>query len=188
MRSKRCSIRDRENNLSGLFGGYTYYPVCLKEKMDMNNIDFTPVFRSTVGFDRMARLVDAAFQASESSTQQSYPPYNIEKIDEDIYQISMAVAGFSESDIDITVKENSLLISGKVEKSAQNPKRIFLHHGIAARSFERRFDLADHIIVTGAGLENGLLHIDLVREIPEEKKPRKIKISQGQTKLAAKVA
>ena len=154
----------------------------------MNNIDFTPVFRSTVGFDRMARLVDAAFQASESSTQQSYPPYNIEKIDEDIYQISMAVAGFSEADIHITVKENSLLITGKVEKSEQNPKRIFLHRGIAARSFERRFDLADHIVVTGAGLENGLLHIDLVREIPEEKKPRKIKIGQGQPKLATTAA
>ena len=100
----------------------------------------------------------------------------------------MAVAGFSEADIDITVKENSLLITGKVEKSAQNSKRIFLHRGIAARSFERRFDLADHIVVTGAGLENGLLHIDLVREIPEEKKPKKIKIGQGQPKLATKAA
>ena len=154
----------------------------------MNSIDFTPVFRSTVGFDRMARLVDAAFQASETTTQQSYPPYNIEKIDEDTYQISMAVAGFAEPDIEITVKESSLFISGKVEKLAQDPKKIFLHRGIAARSFERRFDLADHIIVTGAGLENGLLHIDLVREIPEEKRPRKIKIGKAQSKLVSRAA
>ena len=154
----------------------------------MHRIDFTPVFRSTVGFDRMARLVDAAFQASEGSNQQSYPPYNIEKISEDAYQITMAVAGFSESDIDITVEENSLSISGNVNKDTDDQQKTYLHRGIASRSFERRFDLADHIIVTGAGLENGLLNIDLIREVPEEKKPRKINIGSNRPKLATNAA
>lgn len=142
----------------------------------MRTIDFTPVFRSTIGFDRMARLVDAAYQASESSAQNSYPPYNIEKLDEDSYRITMAVAGFGESDIDVTVKENSLTVSGKVEKDESTPAQTYLHRGIATRAFERKFDLADHIVVTGAAMENGLLHIDLVREVPEEKKPRTIAI------------
>ena len=154
----------------------------------MHRIDFTPVFRSTVGFDRMARLVDAAFQASEGSNHQSYPPYNIEKINEDAYQIIMAVAGFSEAEIDITVKENSLLITGKIEDDEEQPQKTFLHRGIASRSFERRFDLADHIIVTGAELENGLLNVSLIREIPEEKKPRKINIGSSQPKLATSAA
>merc|ERR1739841_305320 len=104
-----------------------------------------------------------------------YPPYNIEKLTEDSYQITMAVAGFSEDDIDITIKENSLLISGQSGKETDDTDRTYLHRGIASRSFERRFDLADHIIVTGADLENGLLNISLVREIPEEKKPKKKK-------------
>ena len=125
----------------------------------MHRIDFTPVFRSTIGFDRMARLVDAAFTASEGSNSQSYHPYNIEKLTEDSYQITMAVAGFSEDDIDITVKENSLLISGQSGKETDDTDRTYLHRGIASRSFERRFDLADHIIVTGADLELSLIHI-----------------------------
>ena len=150
----------------------------------MHNIDFTPVFRSTVGFDRMARLVDAAFQASESPKQPTYPPYNIEKINDDAYQVTMAIAGFSETDIEITVKENSLLITGNVAKTTKETEKVFLHRGIAARSFERRFDLADHIIITGAELTNGILHIDLIREIPEEKKPRKIKINTMQKKIS----
>jgi molecular chaperone IbpA len=145
----------------------------------MRTIDFTPVFRSTIGFDRMARLVDAAYQASEASAQPSYPPYNIEKLDEDSYRITMAVAGFGENEIDVTVKENSLTVSGKVEKDETASAQAFLHRGIAARAFERKFDLADHIIVTGAEMENGLLHIDLVRDVPEEKKPRKIMIGSG---------
>lgn len=156
----------------------------------MRTIDFSPVFRSTIGFDRMARLVDAAYQASETSTQPSYPPYNIEKLNEDSYRITMAVAGFGESDIDVTVKENSLTVSGKVEKSEAAGSQTYLHRGIAARAFERKFDLADHIIVTGAEMENGLLHIDLVREVPEEKKPRKISIgvAGGAPKLEQKAA
>ncbi|MBH68762.1 MAG: heat-shock protein [Rhodospirillaceae bacterium] len=154
----------------------------------MHRIDFTPVFRSTVGFDRMARLVDAAFQASEGSNQQSYPPYNIEKISEDSYQITMAIAGFSESDIDIMLTENSLSISGNVKKDTGDQQKTYLHRGIASRSFERRFDLADHIIVTGAEMENGLLNIDLIREIPEEKKPRKISIGSSRPKLSTKAA
>ena len=154
----------------------------------MHRIDFTPVFRSTIGFDRMARLVDAAFQASEGSNSQSYPPYNIEKLTEDSYQITMAVAGFSEDDIDITVKENSLLISGQSGKETDETDRTYLHRGIASRSFERRFDLADHIIITGADLENGLLNISLVRDIPEEKKPRKINIGSKTPKLAKSAA
>ena len=154
----------------------------------MHRVDFTPVFRSTIGFDRMARLVDAAFQASEGSNTQSYPPYNIEKLSEDSYQITMAVAGFSEQDIDITVKENSLLISGQTAKTSDDAEKTYLHRGIASRSFERRFDLADHIIVTGADLENGLLNISLVREIPEEKKPRKINIGSKAPKLTKSAA
>jgi molecular chaperone IbpA len=154
----------------------------------MRTIDFSPVFRSTVGFERMARLVDAAFQASETSNQASYPPYNIEKVSEDAYRITMAVAGFGETDIDATVTENSLTISGKVEKDGAPEPSAYLHRGIAARAFERRFDLADHIVVSGAGLENGLLHIDLVREVPEEKRPRKIAIGTGAPALERKAA
>jgi molecular chaperone IbpA len=156
----------------------------------MRTIDFSPVFRSTIGFDRMARLVDSAYQASEASAQPSYPPYNIEKLDEDSYRITMAVAGFGESDIDVTVKENSLTVSGKVEKNDAAGAPALLHRGIAARAFERKFDLADHIVVTGAEMENGLLHIDLVREVPEEKKPRKIAVtaSGGAPKIEQKAA
>lgn len=156
----------------------------------MRTIDFSPVFRSTIGFDRMARLVDAAYQASEASTQPSYPPYNIEKLNEDSYRITMAVAGFGDNDIDVTVKENSLTVSGKVEKDETAGAQAYLHRGIAARAFERKFDLADHIVVTGAEMENGLLHIDLVREVPEEKKPRKISIgtADGAPKLEQKAA
>lgn len=154
----------------------------------MRTIDFSPVFRSTVGFDRMARLVDSAFQASEASNQPTYPPYNIEKVSEDAYRITMAVAGFGDGDIDVTVKENSLTVSGKVEKDQPADAPAYLHRGIAARAFERRFDLADHIVVTGAGLENGLLHIDLVREVPEEKKPRKIAVGNGAPTLEQKAA
>jgi molecular chaperone IbpA len=142
----------------------------------MRTIDFTPVFRSTVGFDRMARLVDAAMRAQDQAAQPSYPPYNIEKLSDDAYRITMAVAGFGEGDIDITVHDTSLIVSGKVEKADDAKKGEYLHRGIAERAFERRFDLADFIKVQGAALENGLLHIELAREVPEEKKPRKIEI------------
>lgn len=138
----------------------------------MPTFDLSPLFRSTIGFDRMSRLLDAAMRADESAP--SYPPYNIEVMGEDAYRITMAVAGFGENDISITAQENSLVISGKLAKSEE--ERKFLYRGIAGRAFERRFELADHIKVAGASLQNGLLHVELVREVPEAMKPRSIKI------------
>lgn len=139
----------------------------------MRTIDFSPLFRSTIGFDRMQRLIDSATGVDESSL--SYPPYNIEVLGEDAYRITMAVAGFSEDEIDITAKESTLLISGHNGKEEEGVS--YLYRGIAGRSFERRFQLADHIKVSGANLVNGLLHVDLVREVPEEMRPRKIAIA-----------
>ena len=141
----------------------------------MRSTDLSPLLRATVGFDRMMNMLDAATRIDEGAL--SYPPYNIEKIGEDSYRIVMAVAGFGEGDLDVTVKENSLVISGKKEKAEDESVR-FLHRGIATRAFERRFDLADHIKVTGAKLENGLLYIELVRELPEAKKPKTIKVER----------
>jgi molecular chaperone IbpA len=135
--------------------------------------------RATVGFDRMMNMLDAVSHTDESAL--GYPPYNIEKTGENDYRITMAVAGFGEDDIDVTVKESSLVITGKKAKE-EDAKAKFLHRGIATRAFERRFDLADHIQVTGAGLENGLLHVDLVRELPEAMKPRSIKIGTAGSK------
>ena len=144
----------------------------------MQTIDFSPLFRSTVGFDRMQRLLDSALRTDEGNL--SYPPYNIEVRGEDAYRITMAVAGFDESDIDITAKENTLAVSGKAHQDDE--KTVFLHRGIAGRSFTRHFQLADHIRVDGAALRNGLLHIDLVREVPEAMKPRKIAIGTASEK------
>ena len=144
----------------------------------MDRFDFSPLFRSTIGFDRLARLVDAATRVENAP---SYPPYNIETTGEDAYRLTMAVAGFSQDEIDITVQENTLLISGKGQAEDENGR--YLHRGIARRAFERRFSLADHIKVTGASLDNGLLHVDLVREIPEAAKPRQIKIGAGQPQV-----
>lgn len=139
----------------------------------MREFDFSPLYRSTIGFDRLANLFDAANELDRSGT--SYPPYNIERLDENDYRITMAVAGFAQDEIQIESKENRLTISG--QKVTDSKEKTFLHQGIATRSFERRFELADHVVVTGASLENGLLHVELVREIPEEKKPRRIEIS-----------
>jgi molecular chaperone IbpA len=136
----------------------------------MDGYDFSPLFRSTIGFDHLMRLVDSATRLDGGA---SYPPYNIEVTGENAYRLTMAVAGFAAEDIDLTVKENALLVSGRSRKEEGTE---FLHHGLARRAFERRFQLADHIKVTGASLENGLLHVDLVREIPEAMKPRKIDI------------
>jgi molecular chaperone IbpA len=149
------------------------------EDMEMRNYDLTPLLRATVGFDRMFNMLDTATRLDEGAP--SYPPYNIEKTGEDTYRIVMAVAGFGETDIEVTAKENSLVVAGKKDKApetqAQDQAREhYLHRGIATRAFERRFDLADHIRVTGARLENGLLHVDLVRELPEAMKPRSIAI------------
>jgi molecular chaperone IbpA len=144
--------------------------------MDMRSIDLSPLYRASVGFDRLVKTLDAASRVEESAF--SYPPYNIEKVGDDAYRIVMAVAGFGEDELDITAKENSLVISGKKDKPEAEAVKV-LHRGIAARAFERRFDLADHIKVTGAKLENGLLSVELVREIPEAKRPRSISIGSG---------
>ena len=139
----------------------------------MRNFDLTPLLRTTVGFDRMARALDTL--ADEPIN--SFPPYNIEAAGADAYRITMAVAGFGENDIDITAQDATLVVSGRIDRRSENGERKFLHRGIAERAFERRFNLAEHVVVTNAALENGLLHIDLVREVPEEKKPKKIAIS-----------
>ena len=141
----------------------------------MRTYDLSPLFRSTVGFDRMMQLLDAAGRVEDSAP--SYPPYNIEKTGENAYRVTMAVAGFSADELNITVQEGVLTVTGKAAKD-EEPKQ-FLHRGIARRAFERRFELADHIQVSGANLSNGLLHIDLVREVPEAMKPRTIKIATG---------
>jgi molecular chaperone IbpA len=148
--------------------------------MDMRSYDLSPLFRSTVGFDRLTRLMDAATRVDESTP--SYPPYNIEKTGENAYRISMAVAGFSGDEIEITAQDNTLVISGKPKKSEE--ERKFLHRGIAGRAFERRFELAEFITVKGASLENGLLHVELVREVPEAKKPRTVTIETKAQKAA----
>lgn len=147
----------------------------------MRSYDFSPLYRATVGFDRMMNLLDSASRVDE--TAPSYPPYNIEKISDDAYRISMAVAGFAEDELDITVTQNSLVVSGKKEKAADQTAK-FLHQGIANRSFQRSFELADHIRIAGAALQNGLLHIELVREVPEAMKPRSIKIESVAQKPA----
>ncbi|MCV6623060.1 MAG: Hsp20 family protein [Cellvibrionaceae bacterium] len=140
----------------------------------MRNFDLTPLYRSSIGFDRMANILDS-LSATEQN-QPSYPPYNIELTGEDKYRITMAVAGFSEAELGIEVEENKLSISGKKEPSTED--KTYLHQGIAARNFDRRFQLADHVRVEHAHMENGLLHIDLRREIPEAMKPRSIAISK----------
>lgn len=141
----------------------------------MHSFDLAPLYRSTVGFDRLFSLINQ-LENGEAGNQ-SYPPYNIEKISEEGYRISLAVAGFSETDLSIETKENWLVISGAKQEGAEKAESEFLFRGIAARQFERRFRLADHVSVTGARLENGLLHVDLMREIPEAKKPRQVPIS-----------
>jgi molecular chaperone IbpA len=144
------------------------------EDVVMDSFDFSPLFRSTIGFDRLTRLADAATRLDGGS---AYPPYNIEATGESAYRLTMAVAGFAPDELDITVKENALLVTGKARKDEE--EKEYLHRGIARRAFERRFQLADHIKVTGASLDNGLLHVDLVREVPEAMKPRKIEITAG---------
>lgn len=139
----------------------------------MTSFDFTPLFRSTVGFDRLTRLLENRLDEGAYT----YPPYNIEQTGEDSYKIVMAVAGFGEGDLTVTQQANTLLITGKQEKPAEDKK--YLYRGIAARAFERRLELADHIKVSGASLANGVLSIDLVREVPEAMKPRQIKIGGG---------
>jgi molecular chaperone IbpA len=140
----------------------------------MTTFDFSPLYRTSVGFDRLASLMSSASRQDQGN---SYPPYNIRITSEDHYRISMAVAGFSEDDISITSEQNRLLVTGNHADDADEQGE-YLHRGIATRTFERRFNLADHVRVVGASLENGLLHIDLEREIPEAMKPRTIKIGK----------
>ena len=140
----------------------------------MRNFDFSPLYRSTVGFDRMAGLMDQLMAGDAPAP--TYPPYNIEKTGEAAYRISIAVAGFGEDDLNIEVKDQSLTVTAKKAETNGENKPVYLHRGIAERGFERRFQLADHVRVSGAELANGLLHIDLVREVPEALKPRTIAI------------
>ena len=146
----------------------------------MRTFDFTPLYRSTVGFDRMFSMLDQ-FAGVEDSVS-NYPPYNIERANENAYRISVAVAGFTDADLSIEVKENRLTIRGEKQTNDEEKTGDVLYQGIAARTFERSFQLADYVKVKGASLENGLLHVDLVREIPEAMKPRSIPIANS-TKL-----
>jgi molecular chaperone IbpA len=141
----------------------------------MRTVDFAPLLRSSIGFENLNRLVDFATRGDDA-----YPPYNIEKLGENSYRISMAVAGFSREELDLTVQDNVLIVVGRANEPAQGAEPQYIHRGIAKRAFERRFQLADTIKVTGAGYDNGLLNIDLVREIPEHKKPRRIDIGGEQ--------
>jgi molecular chaperone IbpA len=138
----------------------------------MRHTDFTPFYRSAIGFDRLFQMLD---QASGFDSEATYPPYNIESTGENAYRISLAVAGFNTDELKVEVKEQTLTISG--DKKADAKERTFLHRGIATRTFERRFQLADHVDITGADLQNGLLHVDLVRNVPERLKPRTVAIA-----------
>ena len=144
----------------------------------MRNFDLSPLYRSTVGFDRLAGMLDQLMAGDVPS--QSYPPYNIEKTGDDAYRITVAVAGFGEDDLNLEVKEAQLTVTAK-KRETDGQKPVYLHRGIAERGFERRFQLADHVRVSGAELVNGLLHVDLVREVPEALKPRTIAINSTKT-------
>lgn len=141
----------------------------------MRNFDLSPLYRATVGFDQLADMMDRVFASDVS--RETYPPYNIEKTGEDAWRITVAVAGFTDDELTVEVKEQSLVIAAN--KAAEETPRSYLHHGIATRAFERRFALAEHVKVTGAVHENGLLHIDLTREVPEALKPRRIEIAKA---------
>jgi len=139
----------------------------------MTTVDFSPLFRTSVGYDRLASLLNSANRLEQGT---GFPPYNIQKAGEDHYRITMAVAGFSESELSITTENNRLVVTGEKPEEQENEENAYLYRGIATRSFERRFTLAEHVKVSGARLDNGLLHIELEREIPEAMKPRTIEI------------
>lgn len=147
----------------------------------MRTFDFSPLYRATVGFDRVADMMDRVLAADVA--QPTYPPYNIEKTDENAYRISVAVAGFGSDELSVELREGALIVAGR--KTEEAGETTFLHRGIATRAFERRFALADHMKVTGASHADGMLHIDLVREVPEALKPRRIEIA-GSTTVEAK--
>jgi molecular chaperone IbpA len=148
----------------------------------MRSFDLAPLYRATVGFDQIADMMDRVF--ANDVSQPSYPPYNIEKTDENAYRISIAVAGFAADDLGVEVKENALIVTAR--KAEDDGNRTYLHRGIATRAFERRFHLADHVRVTGATHADGMLHIDLEREIPEALKPRRIAIASAEAQARAK--
>jgi molecular chaperone IbpA len=147
--------------------------------------DFSPLFRTAVGFDRLARLLDDSARGTEGDL--AYPPYDIEQTDADHYRVTMAVAGFKPEEVEVVLHENTLTVSGRAKTESKSESAKMLYRGIAKRAFERRFQLADHIKVENAGLEDGLLTIDLAREVPEEKKPRKIEI-RGAAQIESKAA
>src|SRR5437763_7266893 len=151
-----------------LYGGYA-----------MRTFDLAPLYRSTVGFDRLFSMLDQGLEGAAPG----YPPYNIERTGENSYRVSVAVAGFNEPELSVVAKENTLTIRGEKNAKEEEKRGEVLYQGIAARTFERVFQLADYVQVKGASLENGLLHVDLVREIPEAKKPRQIRIGTGETKV-----
>ncbi len=147
----------------------------------MRTLDFAPLYRATVGFDRIADMMDRVMETEVSAP--TYPPYNIEKTAEDAYRISVAVAGFAEAELSVEVKDGALIVSAR--KADEDKERKFLHRGIATRAFDRRFQLADHVRVSGASHVDGMLNIDLVREVPEALKPRRIEIAGGKTAIEA---
>jgi len=149
----------------------------------MTTFDFSPLFRTSVGYDRLASLLNSATRLDQGA---GFPPYNIQRAGEDHYRITMAVAGFSEDEINITSENNKLVVTGDKPEEQEGEDNAYLYRGIATRSFERRFNLAEHVKVTGARLDNGLLHIELEREIPEEMKPRKIEIRSSSALLEGK--
>ena len=151
----------------------------------MRPFDLSPLYRSTIGFDRLFSLLD---QGAQPEAANAYPPYNIERTGENAYRLSLAVAGFGEADLSIESRQNLLTIKGGKQDGAEEERRELLYQGIAARAFERRFQLADHVLVTNARLENGLLHVDLVREIPEAQRPRQIPIGAQRPAESPKAA
>lgn len=142
----------------------------------MRSFDFAPLYRATVGFDQIADIMDRVL--TNDGSQPSYPPYNIEKTSDDAYRISIAVAGFSDADLSVEMRDGALIVAARKTENDEEDGRTYLHRGIATRAFERRFQLADHVRVAGASLENGMLHVDLVREVPEALKPRRIEIAR----------
>ena len=152
----------------------------------MRTYDFAPLYRSTVGFDRLASMLDRAMSVDVNTN--GYPPYNIEKTDENDYRISVAVAGFSDDELSIEMREGQLVISAKKAEAETTDDVTYLHRGIASRTFEKRFHLADHVRAVGATTENGILHVDLVREVPEALKPRRIEIADASKTIEAKPA
>jgi molecular chaperone IbpA len=149
----------------------------------MRNFDFAPLYRSTVGFDQIANMMDRVLTTETS--QPSYPPYNIEKLEDEAYRISIAVAGFSDADLNVEVREKSLIVSAR--KADEEADKSYLHRGIATRAFERRFHLADHVVVTGAAHADGMLHIELERQVPDALKPRQVQIATQTPSIAKDV-